>query len=294
MTRRPGSRRLLLLPLIVLGFACRTGPAPIVVGSKNFTESVLLGEIVAQRLERAGYTVDRRLDLGGTFVCHRALVAGQLDLYVEYTGTAYSAILDLPTVRDRGAVRRAVDSTYVARWNLAWTAPFGFDNTFAMLIRGADQRRLGITTLSEAVRYAPGWTLGVGYEFLERPDGYQGLVRAYGLEFAHAPVVMDLGLTYRALADGKVDMIAGNATDGQIAALDLFQLADDQHYFPPYEAAPVVRQATLDAHPGLRAVLDSLGGTIDEATMRRLNERVDVEHDDVGRVARDFLKGLNR
>lgn len=296
--RRPGDwgRRAVarcLLPLVVAASGCG-GHDRITVASKNFTESVILGEIVAQQLERHGLAVDRRLNLGGTFICHEALVVGQADVYVEYSGTAHLAILRLPTVRDRDVVRRQVDSAYLERWDLVWTEPLGFENTFALLIRGAEARRLGISTLSQAAAYAPRWRPGWGYEFSERADGSRGLADAYGLRFAAPPAIMDLGLMYRALADQRVDIVAGNSTDGQIAALDLFHLRDDRRYFPPYEAAPIVRRKVLEEHPQIRAALAALGGTIDEGAMRQMNYLVDVEKRAVREVAREFVEELAR
>jgi glycine betaine/choline ABC-type transport system substrate-binding protein len=273
---------------LAVGAGCGTGDR-IVVASKNFTESVILGELVAQHLEHAGFDVDRRLNLGGTFICHEALLAGSADLYVEYTGTAYAAILELPTERDPARVRQVLDSVYAARWNLEWLDPLGFENTFAILIRGADARRMGLETLSDAIPYAASWRAGFGYEFMERADGYRGLREAYGLAFRDRPAVMDLGLTYRALAEGRVDVIAGNSTDGQIEALGLFQLRDDRRYFPPYEAVPVARRAVLDAHPTLRGTLRVLSGRLDERAIRRLNYLVDVERRDLREVVREFL-----
>ena len=274
------------LPILV---GCRPNDA-IVVGSKNFTESVLLGEIVAQQLERYGLQVDRRLNLGGTFVCHSAITAGQLDIYVEYTGTAYSAILKLPKERDPKLVRQVVDSTYAERWGLEWVAPLGFNNTFAMLIRSSDAQRLDIATISDVARIAPTLRFGAGYEFIERADGYRGLLDFYGLSFDGQPREMDLGLTYRALADSQVDIIAGNSTDGQIEALGLFPVADDREYFPPYEAAPVVRKDALERYPIVRQALAGLAGVLDETEMRRLNYLVDVEKQHVKDVAAQFLK----
>ncbi len=227
--------------------------------------------------------------LGGTFVCHRAIVSGEVDIYVEYTGTALTAILRRPPIADAAAVYDTVRRVYHERFGLTWGAPLGFDNTFAILIRGADARRLGIRTISQAAAYTPGWRAGFGYEFMERQDGFAGLARTYGLEFAGPPRIMDLGLSYRALADGEVDLIAGNSTDGLIDALDLFQLEDDKGYFPPYEAAPVIRDDVLARHPELARALAELGGTISNADMRRLNYLVDVEHRDVPDVVREWL-----
>lgn len=283
-------RSSILAGLLVAGAStvgCARGDH-VTICSKNFTESILLGEIVAQQLEDAGIPVDRRFNLGGTFVCHEALIAGQVDAYVEYTGTAYSAILKLPPERDPVRVRAAVDSAYRERWNLVWTEALGFENTFAILVRGADARRLGLTTVSDAVPHARNWRPGFGYEFTERADGYRGLVAAYGLAFAAPPAEMDLGLVYRALADGQVDLIAGNSTDGQITALDLVHLEDDRRYFPPYEAVPVIRAETLERFPAARTALAALSGTLDEATMQRFNYLVDVEKRPVREVAAEW------
>lgn len=284
-------RRLVVLLLLASG-GCGS-EADVTVCSKNFTESILLGEIVAQQLEAQEIPVDRRLNLGGTFVCHEGLKAGQVDVYVEYTGTAHSAILKLPTERDPERVRRLVDSAYRAQWDVIWTEALGFENTFAVLVRGEDARRLGLTTVSDAVTPAKSWRPGFGYEFTGRADGYRGLVAAYGLEFAAPPREMDVGLMYRALAEGRVDVIVGNSTDGQIEALDLFQLEDDRLYFPPYEAVPVIRVETLERFPAAREALRALGGTIDAAAMRRMNYLVDVEKRLVAEVAREFLVGVN-
>lgn len=277
---------LLVLPFFV---SCSAG-VTIVVGSKNFTESVLLGEIVAQQLEHHGLDVDRRLNLGGSFICHKALTSGQLDVYIEYTGTAYTAILELAEERDPLLVRQVLDSIYAERWNLIWTESLGFNNTFAMLMRGTDARELGVSSLSEIAQYAAQWRFGAGYEFIERADGYRGLLDHYDISFNGLPVEMDLGLTYRALAEGRVDIVAGNSTDGQIEALDLFHLIDDRAYFPSYEAVPVVRAETLELFPVVRQALLQLAGRLGEQEMRRLNRLVDVEGWDVQEVAKGFLE----
>jgi glycine betaine/choline ABC-type transport system substrate-binding protein len=281
--------RAMILPVLPFLVSCSAG-ATIVVGSKNFTESVLLGEIVAQQLENHGLEVGRRFNLGGSFICHNALTSGQLDVYIEYTGTAYTAILELPEERDPLLVRNILDSIYADRWDLTWTEPLGFNNTFAMLVRGTDARELGVLSLSDIAEYATQWRFGAGYEFIERADGYRGLLEHYGISFNGPPVEMDLGLTYRALAEGRVDIVAGNSTDGQIEALDLFQLVDDRSYFPSYEAVPVVRAETLELFPVVRQALLELAGTLDEQEMRRLNRLVDVERWDVKEVARGFLE----
>ncbi len=280
--------------LAVVGCGAGGGSDTVVVGSKNFTESVLLGEIVAQQFERTGLDVDRRLNLSGSFIAHRALTTGQLDVYVEYTGTAYSAILNMEGETDAVRVFGIVDSVYRSRWDLQWTEPLGFNNTFAILVRASDAERLGLRTVTDAVPHAADWRFGAGYEFIERADGFRGLVDTYGLSFAGHPREMELGLIYRSLAEGRVDMVAGNSTDGQIENLNLVHLEDDRGYFPPYEAAPVVRSETLARYPRARDALRQLGGVLTEARMRVLNRYVDVDKRDVRDVATEFLDSLER
>lgn len=262
-------------------------PARIMVGSKNFTEQVLLGEIAAQQIERRlGVPVERRLNLGGTMLAHEAVARGDIDLYPEYTGTALTAVLKEPAVRDRAAALLAVRAGYRERWRLEWLSPLGFDDTFAMMVR----RGVGVASLSQAAA-RQAWRLGMGYEFEQRPDGLPGLLKTYGLRLAGAPVTMDLGLLYAALDGGKVDMIAANSTDGLASALDVRILEDDRHYFPPYQCALVVRQQTLGRYPRLRAALEELAGRIPDAVMRRLNYAVDGKHQPAAEVAADFLRG---
>ena len=230
----------------------------VVVGSKDFTESILLAEIMAQSLEARGVTVERQYELGGNLP-HDALVAGRIDLYPEYTGTAYTAILRHPPITDPRAVYDQVKREYGERFNAEVSPPLGFENTFAILVRGADARRLNIKTISEAVPHARKWRAGFGQDFMTRADGYPGFSKAYGLKFADQPREMDLSLTYIALASNKVDLIAGNSTEGRIAALDFVQLADDRRYFPPYEAVYLVRKDTLNRVPQLGEVSVATG-----------------------------------
>ena len=280
-----------VIPLVIVAATLTCGrQQKIIVGSKNFTESDLLAEIVAQQIERrTGLRVERRLHLGGTFVCHQAITQGGIDTYVEYTGTAFTAILKQTPISDPDSVLRFVNAEYGRQFQLRWTAPFGFNNTFAILVRRADATRYHLQSISDLARVASRWKAGFGYEFLERADGFPGLARLYGLRFAQPPTAMDLGLTTRALADGKVDVIAGNSTDGQIAALDLVQLTDDRQYFPPYQAAPVIRRDVLERYPTVAAALAELGGKISDAEMRRLNTLADVEHRDIADIARSWL-----
>ena len=264
---------------------------PITVGSKNFTEQVVLGEIVAQHLEhRLGRRVDRKLNLGGTLLAHQALVNGDIDLYPEYTGTALTTILKLPPTSDPAAAIALVRAEYQARFGVEWMDPLGFNNTFAMVIRGEDARKGNIATLSDATRYSPGWNLGVGYEFQQRPDGLAGLLKTYHLSIRGSPKTMDLGLLYKALEQGQVSMVAGNATDGQLSVLDVLTLVDDKGYFPPYDCSLVVRAAALKDRPPLRQALTELGGLFTDRTMRKLNYQVDGEHRPIKNVAEQFLR----
>lgn len=260
----------------------------VVVASKDFTEQVILGELVAQSLEREGVPVTRQFELGGD-LCHRALLQGTADVYVEYTGTAYTAILKHEPVTDPRAVYDAVRREYAEQYGLTVLDPLGFENTFAILVRGGDARRLGLKTVSDAARYAPEWRAGFGQDFMSRADGYPGFSKAYGLKFREAPLEMDLALTYRALAGGQVDLIAGNSTDGLIDKLGLVQLDDDRRYFPPYEAAPIARRDALDRYPGIERALARLAGRLSAADMRRLNYAVDGEKRDPRDVVREFL-----
>jgi len=278
-------RALLLSAFCLLTCAPRT---PLVVGSKNFTESVLLGELVAQKLESARCTVDRKLNMGGSLVCDSAIEHGSLDAYVEYSGTALTAILHRPSTNDRAAVDRDVTAAYAKR-SLRWGPNLGFNNTFAMIVRRDYAKQHGLQSISDLRRVQSEIRPGFGYEFVERPDGWNGLVKRYGLTVATPPKTMDLGLTYKALASGEIDLIAGNSTDGLIESLGLVALADDLHYFPPYDAAVVSRSDIDRKCGGASKAIGELANTIDDATMRRLNYEVDGKKRDVATVVREFL-----
>jgi osmoprotectant transport system substrate-binding protein len=304
----------------------------VVIGAKNFTEQVVLGELLAQEIESVGgRPVGRRFYLAGSYLCQQALVSGRIDGYVEYTGTALTAILKQPLPppgeRDPARVFGTVERLYKERYGVRVEQGLGFEDTFAMVVRGEDARRLGVKTISDAVRVsepmsqsrdmgrpdsrldsrpslspdtnldqgaspAMVWRLGVGYEFEERPDGLRGLEAAYGLRFAGAPRTMDLGLLYRALAGGQVDMVAGNSTDGPIRALGFAVLEDDRHYFPPYEAVPLVREDSLRRHPEMQVAFDKLAGKVTAEAVREMNDAVDGQHRDVGEVVREFRQRM--
>lgn len=291
---------LISLLLIVTVASCSpngqsSGGGDIIVASKDFTEQDILGELLAQQIEsKTGLKVDRRPRLGGSFVCHQAITNGKIDAYIEYTGTAFTGILKQPAIADAQKVHQQLHQLYAEKFKLDVMPSLGFENTFAMIIRGEDAQKYQLKTLSQASQYTPAWRGGFGYEFLEREDGFPGLAKTYNLQFSKPPQIMDLGLIYRALIQKQVDLIAGNSTDGQIARLGLVVLKDDKHYFPPYEAAPIVRQETLQKYPQLRQAIEGLAGKITASEMQRMNYLVEGELQDVKEVVREFLrsKGL--
>jgi osmoprotectant transport system permease protein len=289
------------LALVILGIAGVTNlfsgkvSSRIAVGSKDFTEQVILGELLAQAIEaRTNLKVERRFDLGGS-LAHEALVAGEIDMYVEYTGTALLAILKGQPSNDSQEVFTRVKADYASRFKLEWTEPLGFNNTFAILVRSEDAQKLGLKSVSDAAKQSTQWRAGFGQDFMSRSDGYRGFSKTYGLRFQETRE-MDLSLTYRALAEKQVDLIAGNSTDGLISRYGLIQLEDDRRYFPPYDAVPVARQAALEKYPELRGLLKRLGGILSVDEMRRLNYAVDGEKRQAKDVVREFLvqKGFAR
>jgi osmoprotectant transport system substrate-binding protein len=282
--------------LCFVGASCRKPTKPhLTIGSKFFTEQVILAELLAQHIEvRTNIPVERKTNLGGTLLVHKALLAGDLDLYVEYTGTALTAVLnESPDNEDAAQIYARVRRQYSERFNLDLTEPLGFENTFAMVIRGDDAQTLHLHTMSDLAPVAPKWHAGVGYEFLERPDGFRGWSDRYNLHFATPPNVMDLGLLYRALVDHQVDIVAGNSTDGLLDSLRLAALEDDKHYFPPYDAVPIVRHDAFEKFPQLRHALADLHNKISAAEMRHLNSQVDADQRDVAAVVRAFRASKN-
>lgn len=264
------------------------------IGAKNFTEQVVLGELLAQEIEAVtGERVERRFYLAGSYICQQALASGRIDGYVEYTGTALTAILKqpLPPVgkRDQKSVFETVRRLYEQRYHVRVEPGLGFENTFAMVVRGEDAQQWGLKTISDVAPRTQKMRLGAGYEFAERPDGLKGLEAAYGLKFSDLRT-MDLGLLYRALSSGQVDMAAGNSTDGPIRSLHLVALEDDRHYFPPYEAVPLIREDSLTRHPGIQTAMDRLAGKVSAEEVRGMNDAVDGQHRDVAEVVREFRK----
>jgi osmoprotectant transport system substrate-binding protein len=278
--------------LLLVLCGCSGGKRAIRVGSKNFTEQVVLGEIIAQHIERRLHVkVERRLNLGGTLLAHGALTNGEIDLYPEYTGTALAAVLKASADNNPESVLSHVRAEYARRFQIEWLDPLGIDDTFAMVISGPEARAKSLATLSDAAKVTGGWILGVGYEFEQRADGLSALNKAYDLQWKGSPKTMDLGLLYKALQQNQVTMIAANSTDGLLSKLDLKMLADDRHAFPPYQVCIAARQDAMRNQPGLREALLELSGKFTNQRMQELNYHVDGEHLPVAQVAADFLKG---
>lgn len=283
-------RALLLLLAVAICSSCGRDANTIIVGSKNFTEQVILGEIAAQQLERKLHVrIVRRLDLGGTLLAQAALAGGQIDLYPEYTGTAATSVLKQRAAKDPAGAYEQVKSAYEQRFHLVWLPPLGFNDTFAMVVRRAEGERLPGSTLSDATSRE--WRLGVGYEFLTRSDGLTNLNKTYALHWRGTPKTMDLGLLYQALRQKQVDMAAANSTDGLLTDSTYMVLQDDKRAFPPYSACFVVREGVLTQRPDVKGALEMLSGRISDETMRAMNRMVDLEHRPVVKVAQEFLAG---
>ncbi len=282
-----------IITLIVAGliaFNYQQKSPTIIIGSKNFTEQVILGEILAQHIENhTKLKVDRRFNLGGTFIAHEAVKAGKIAGYVEYTGTSFTTILKEKPISNPETVYKKVKEYYDQKLKLAVMKPLGFENTFAMIIRGEDAKKWQIKSLSEISKYSPQMQAGFGYEFLERADGYSGLSKTYNLKFVNIKQ-MELGLMYQALKEKQVDFIAANSTDGLIPALNLVILEDDKKYFPPYQAVPIFNQEILQKYPQLTNTINQLGGKISTTAIQKMNYQVDNQSQPVGKVVSEWLK----
>ncbi len=259
------------------------------IGSKDFTESVILAEILAQTLEKKGLEVERKLELGGNLT-HDGLTSNQIDVYPEYTGTAFTAILKNKPITNPQEVYDKTKQQYEEKFGLTISPPLGFANDFAILVRGDVAMKNNLKTISDAVSIAKNWQAGFGQDFMSRADGYDGFRKMYGINFVRQPREMDLALTYRALASGELDIIAGNSTDGLISALDLFQLKDDRQYFPPYQAVFVVRKDALEKSKILRETMKELENSISTEEMRKLNYEVDGNNRQPKDVAKEWVR----
>lgn len=284
-------RALIALALAITTVGCSREPR-LRIGSKNFSEQYVLGEIIARHVEnRLHIRISRHFGIGGAMLAQQALESGEIDLFPEYTGTALTAILKLPSEHDPAVVLQQLRQRYAPR-GLAWMDPLGFENTYALAVRNDSTAAV---TLSDAAREKP-WRMGMGYEFAGSPDGLVGLKATYGLRLEGKAKTMDLGLLYQALGKKQVDLVAANSTDGMLSILALKVLQDDRHYFPPYECAIVVREQALGQFAGLRAALGELSGRISADNMRRLNYELDGKHRPAREIARGFLRsaGLER
>lgn len=282
-----------IISLIIVGliaFNYQQKPATISIGSKNFTEQVILAEMLAQQIENhTKLKVDRRFNLGGTFIAHEAVKTGKIAGYVEYTGTAFTAVLKEKPITDPQIVYEKVKQAYQEKYKLTVMPSLGFENTFAMIVRGEDAKKWQIKTLSEAAKYTPQMQASFGYEFLERADGFPGFSKTYGLKFANIKQ-MELGLMYQAIKEKKVDFIAANSTDGLIPFLNLVILADDKKYFPPYQAVPIFNQEILQKYPELTETINQLAGKISTTEIQKMNYQVDNQSQPVEKVVRKWLK----
>jgi osmoprotectant transport system permease protein len=282
-----------VLVLCVLPFKVVAGgpPPTVVVGAKNFTEGAILAELMAQVIERhAGAHVERRFNLAGTQVAFEALRTGAIDLYAEYTGTGLRDILgDASPVESAAQALARVSDAFARRYNLLWLAPFGFNNTYVLMMRYDRAQTLGITAIDDLAAHPLRY--GMSHEFLDRRDGMPGLRRVYDLDIASL-VGMEHDLAYRALAEGAIDVSDGYSTDAKIVTQHLTVLVDDKHFFPPYEAAPLLRRDLVTRLPGVVDALSLLAGRIDDETMRRLNHGVEGENRSPADVAGAFLQRL--
>lgn len=286
---------LFLGSVVLLGFLFVTlshealGQEKIIVGSKGFTEQLVLGNMVALMLENGGFKVDRKVGLGGTVICHEAIVRGDINIYVEYTGTGLTTILKKPVVKDPQEVYQIVKKDYEDQFKLTWLKPWGFNNTYCIVMRREDAERLKVKKVSDLKPLAKDLIFGGTIEFTARPDGVPGLTKHYGLTFKDLKG-MDPGLVYKAIAEKQVDVISGFATDGRIPAFNLVVLEDDLKFFPPYFAAPVVRLELLGKAPKVADILNQLAGKISDIDMATLNYTVDGKKMEAEAVSRDYLK----
>lgn len=280
--------RLLAAATAALALGAAPALAQVKVGSKNFTEQFVVAEIYAQALEAAGIKVERKINLGGTLIAHKALEERQIDLYPEYTGTMLLAVLKAEPMTDRKAVYDKVKAEYAAK-GLVVLNEAPLNNTYNMVVRPETAAQYRLETLSDLAKVSKELTLGAGPEFRDRKDGLPGLKAKYGIEFKE-DLQMAIGLRYQALANKQIDVVNGYSTDGMISAMKLKRLDDDKHLWPPYYLAPVVRKDALDANPKLAEVLNSVSAMLNETNMAEMNYKVDGEKMEPRDVARDFLK----
>lgn len=280
-----------LVLVLAFGMMGCSGKDKVTIGSKDFSENVVIGEILAQLIEaNTDLQVERKLNMGGTFVCFEAIKNGDIDIYPEYTGTGLTAQLKMDVITDSDEAYRVVSDEFDKQFGIKWMQPFGFNNTYTLAVTDAVYQQYGIETYSDLANISSDLVFGAEHEFFDRQDGYDGLVELYGMEFKGEPKKMNVSLKYQAIGNGDMDVTDAFATDGPIKKYNLKVLKDDKGFFPPYYAAPIVRNETLEAHPELEEVLNLLAGHIDDAKMTDLNYKIDVEGQEVETVAKDFLE----
>lgn len=286
----------LVMVLVLLFSVVLTGCSSdtITIGSKDYSENIVLGEIFSQLIEaNTELKVVRKLNLGGTFVNFEAIKNGQIDLYPEYTGTALTAQLKMDVITDADETYRIVSEKFDEQFNIKWLKPLGFNNTYTLAVTNEVYEKYGIETFSDLAAISENFVFGAEHEFFDRQDGFDGLVKAYGMKFMGEPKKMNVSLKYQAIGNGDIDVTDAFATDGQIIQYNLKILEDDKNFFPPYYASPIIRKEVLEKHPELEQILNSLAGLIDDETMTELNYKIDVENQDVKAVAKEFLQEKN-
>lgn len=279
-----------LVFLLSIALTGCSGGDKIVIGSKDFSENILLGEIFSQLIEaKTDIKVERKLNLGGTFVCFEAIKNGQIDIYPEYTGTGLTAQLKMDVIGEPDEAYRVVAEEFNKQFDIKWLSPLGFNNTYTLAVNDKVYQQYGVETFSDLAKISENLVFGAEHEFFDRQDGYEGLVEKYSLKFKGEPKKMNVSLKYQAIGNGDMDVTDAFATDGAIKQYNLKVLTDDLGFFPPYYAAPIIRNATLERYPELEDVLNTLANAIDDATMTELNYKVDVEGKNVATVAKEFL-----
>ena len=282
----------LLMASLLAVFAGCTAQKSVTIGSKDFGENIVLGEMFAQLIEaKTDIKVNRKLNMGGTFVNFEAIQKGDIDIYPEYTGTGLTAQLKIDVISDPDEAYRVVSEEFQKQFKITWLKPFGFNNTYTLAVTDAVYRQYGVETYSDLAAVAQNLVFGAEHEFFNRQDGFDGLVALYGMTFKGEPKKMNVSLKYQAIGNGDMDVTDAFATDGPIRQYNLKVLRDDKGFFPPYYAAPIIRTETLNKYPELENVLNALGGLIDDAAMTELNYKIDVEGQAVEAVAKDFLQG---
>jgi osmoprotectant transport system substrate-binding protein len=289
-TKRIGLALALVMVVSMLFTGCSSSKS-VTIGSKDYGENIVLGEIFSQLIEaKTDIKVNRKLNMGGTFVCFEAIKNGDIDIYPEFTGTALTALLKADVISDPDEAYEFVSNEFDKQFNIKWFKDLGYNNTYAIAISNEAYEKYGVETNSDFAKISEDFVFGAEHEFFDRQDGYDGLVAEYGITFKGEPKRMNVALKYQAIGNGEVDATIAYTTDGALKQYDLKILEDDKGFFPPYYVAPIIRKETLEKYPELEQVLNLLGGQVDEETMTGLNYKIDVEGIAIETVAKDFLE----